>query len=87
MRQPAIHSNTTEKPKGVIVIGGGVGDMLAATDLAEAGLTPYLVDMVNQREHYAWVHPNDPVGAMNIARELVRTDVEPVRHAEPIHKK
>ena len=63
MHQPAIPSDITEKPKGVFAIGGGVGSMLAVIDLAEARLNPYLVDIVNLREHCAWVHPNDPAGA------------------------
>lgn len=86
MHQPAIPSDITEKPKGVLVIGGGVSGMRAAIDLAEAGLNPYLVDMVNLREHCAWVHPNDPAGATRKVCELIHTVVERVRHPEPIYK-
>jgi heterodisulfide reductase subunit A len=52
----------------------------------EAGLNPYLVEMVNLREHCAWVHPNDPAGATYKACELVRMGVERVRRSKPIHK-
>jgi heterodisulfide reductase subunit A len=37
--------NGEKKPDGVLVIGGGVGGMRAALDLAEAGIHAYLLEM------------------------------------------
>lgn len=53
---------------------------------AEAGINPYLTEMVNLREHCAWVHQNDPSGATRTACELIRIAVERVNLAEPIYK-
>ena len=86
MHQPAIPSDITEKPKGVFAIGGDVGSMLAVINLAETRLNPYLVDIINLREHCAWVHPNDPAGVTRKKCELIRTGVERVRHVVPIYK-
>ncbi|MCK4693003.1 MAG: CoB--CoM heterodisulfide reductase iron-sulfur subunit A family protein, partial [Anaerolineales bacterium] len=44
MHQPAMPGDSTEKPKGVLVVGGGVGGMRAAIDLAEAGIHAYLLE-------------------------------------------
>lgn len=54
--------------------------------VSETGINPYLVEMVNLREHCAWVHQNDPHGATHKACELIRMGVERVRHAIPIVK-
>ena len=54
--------------------------------VSEAGINPYLVEMVNLREHCSWVHPSDPEGATRKAAELIRMGVERVRMAHPIHK-
>ena len=75
MHRLAIPIDITEKPKGVLVIGEDVGGMRVAIDLAEAGLNPYLIDMVNLPEHCARVHPNVPAGSTRKARELIRTGV------------
>ncbi len=53
---------------------------------SEAGLNPYLMEMVNLREHCAWVHGQEAQAATRKALELVRMGVERVRHAEPIEK-
>jgi heterodisulfide reductase subunit A len=53
---------------------------------AEAGINPYMLEMVNLREHCAWVHPHDPVGATRKAAELIRIGVQRVRLAQPISK-
>lgn len=53
---------------------------------AEAGINPYLVEMVNLREHCAWVHNQDPIGATRKACELLRVAIERVKLAEPIQK-
>lgn len=53
---------------------------------SEAGFNPYMIEMVNLREHCSWVHQADPVGATRKACELIRIGVERVRLAEPINK-
>ena len=52
----------------------------------EAGLNPYMVEMVNLREQCAWVHGTDPQGATRKARELIRVAGRRVWLARPIHK-
>jgi heterodisulfide reductase subunit A len=52
----------------------------------QAGLNPYLLEMANVREHCAWPHVDDPVGATREAKELVRVAVARARLAEPVHK-
>jgi heterodisulfide reductase subunit A len=52
----------------------------------QAGLNPYLVEMVNIREHCAWVHSAQPQAATQKAMELLRIGVERVRVMTPIHK-
>ena len=54
--------------------------------VAEAGLNPYLFEMVNLREHCAWVHEHDPAGATRKACEMLGLGVARLRQAEPIHK-
>ena len=54
--------------------------------IAEAAINPYLVEMVNLREHCAWVHAGDPAGATRKACEMLRVAVARVRAAEAIHK-
>ena len=52
----------------------------------EAGLDPYLMEMVNLREHCAWAHVDDPPGATRKAKEMLRMAVARARAAEPVHK-
>jgi len=52
----------------------------------QAGLNPYLLEMANIREHCAWPHVDDPVGATRAAKELVRLATARVWLAEPVHK-
>jgi heterodisulfide reductase subunit A len=52
----------------------------------EAGLNPYLMEMVNLREQCAWAHGHDPEGATRKAKELVRVGVERVRRAQAVSK-
>jgi heterodisulfide reductase subunit A len=54
--------------------------------VAEAGLNPYMLEMVNLREHCAWVHSDDPNGATRKATELMRMGVARARRARPIAK-
>jgi len=43
--------------------------------VADAGLNPYLMEMANIREHVSWVHQDDPEGATEKAKDLVRSAV------------
>ncbi len=52
----------------------------------KAGLNPYLFEMANIREHSSWVHPDDPEGATEKAKTLVRMAVAKARLLEPIEK-
>lgn len=52
----------------------------------EAGLNPYLLEMINVREHCAWAHIDDPAGATRKAKELMRMAHGRVMTAEPVHK-
>jgi len=52
----------------------------------QAGLNPYLVEMVNIREHCAWVHSAYPQAATHKAMELLHTGIARVRLVTPIHK-
>ena len=46
----------------------------------EAGLNPYLLEMVNLREHCSWVHTHEHDAATAKAKDLVRSGVARVRH-------
>ncbi len=52
----------------------------------QAGLNPYLMEMVNLREHCAWVHVDDPAGATRKAKAMLTTALARVRLAEPVYK-
>ena len=52
----------------------------------EAGLNPYLAEMVNVREQCAWVHAGDLEGATRKAKELVRVGVARASLAQPLYK-
>ncbi len=52
--------------------------------LSEAGLNPYLVEMVNIREHCAWVHAGEPEAAQHKALELIRMGLAKARLAVPL---
>jgi heterodisulfide reductase subunit A2 len=54
--------------------------------LREAGLNPYLFEMVNIREHCSWVHMNDKEGATKKAKDLVRMGLAKSRMHEPLYK-
>ncbi len=52
----------------------------------ETGLNPYLTEMVNLREHCAWVHHDDPAGATRRAFEQVRVAAARLTKARPVEK-
>ena len=51
--------------------------------VADAGLNPYLFEMVNIREHCSWVHQNEKELATEKAKDLVRSGVARARVLEP----
>ncbi len=50
----------------------------------EAGINPYLFEMVNIREHCSWVHRRDKEAAQAKARDLIRMAVAKALLLEPI---
>jgi len=53
----------------------------------EAGLNPYLLEIVNLREHCSWPHSEEPEKATEKAKELVRMGVAKARLLEPLEKR
>jgi heterodisulfide reductase subunit A len=51
--------------------------------VGRSGLNPYLFQMVNVREHCAWIH-SDPAAATEKAKALCRAAIERVVHQEPL---
>jgi heterodisulfide reductase subunit A len=54
--------------------------------VAEAGLNPYLVEVVNLREQVSWPHSHEPEKATEKAKALVRMGVARVKLLEPLEK-
>jgi len=52
--------------------------------LKEGGLNPYLLAMVNIREHASWVHQSEPELATQKAIDLVRMAVSKARELQPL---
>jgi len=52
----------------------------------EAGLNPYLFEMVNIRDQCSWVHMHQPREATEKAKELVRSVVAKARLLKPLKK-
>ncbi|MDD3579538.1 MAG: hydrogenase iron-sulfur subunit [Desulfobacca sp.] len=52
--------------------------------LIEAGVNPYLLEMVNIREHCSWVHMQEPEAAQDKALELIKMGLARVRLARPL---
>ena len=55
--------------------------------VGEAGLNPYLTEIVNLREHVSWPHTSEPEKATEKAKALVRIGVARVRLSEPLKKR
>ena len=51
--------------------------------VADAGLNPYLFEMVNIREHCSWVHLHDRKAATDKAKDFVKIGVAKARYLEP----
>jgi len=54
--------------------------------VAEAGLNPYLTEIVNLREQVSWAHTHHPEKATEKAKALVRMGVARARLLEPLKK-
>jgi heterodisulfide reductase subunit A len=52
--------------------------------LAENGVNPYLLEIVNIREHCSWVHAQEPEAALVKALDLIRMGLAKVRDAVPL---
>jgi heterodisulfide reductase subunit A len=55
--------------------------------VAEAGLNPYLTEIVNLREQVSWAHIHEPGKATEKAKALVRMGVARARLLEPLEKR
>jgi heterodisulfide reductase subunit A len=55
--------------------------------VAEAGLNPYLTEIVNLREQVSWAHVHQPGKATEKAEALVRMSVAHARLLEPLEKR
>jgi len=51
--------------------------------VADVGLNPYLMEMVNLREHCSWVHLHDRKAATEKAKDMVKVGVARARNLEP----
>jgi len=54
--------------------------------VADAGLNPYLLEIVNIREHVSWVHSEEPEKATEKAKVLITMGVERARFLEPLER-
>ncbi len=61
-------------------------DSLFQRTVRQAGLNPYLSELVNLREQCMRVHQTQPALANRKAKELVRIAVGRVKAAQPVHK-
>jgi len=55
--------------------------------IEQAGLNPYILEIVNLREHCSWPHSDEPEKATEKAKELVRMGVARVRLLEPLERR
>ncbi len=55
--------------------------------VAEAGLNPYLTEIVNLREQVSWAHTHEPEKATEKAKALVRMGVARAQLLEPLEKR
>lgn len=53
----------------------------------EAGLNPYLLEIVNIREQCAWVHLKDKLGATEKAKRMIAAGVEAVKASQPVESR
>ena len=55
--------------------------------IEQAELNPYVLEIVNLREHCSWPHSEEPEKATEKAKELVRMGVARVRLLEPLERR
>jgi len=55
--------------------------------VAQAGLNPYLLEIVNLREHVSWPHSDEPEKATEKAKVLLRMGLARVKLLEPLEKR
>jgi heterodisulfide reductase subunit A len=51
--------------------------------VADVGVNPYLLEMVNLREHCSWVHLHDRKAATEKAKDMVKVGVARARYLDP----
>ena len=61
-------------------------ELLFRATCEEAGLNPYLFEMVNIREHDSWVHSQEPEEATQKAMDLVKMAVAKARLLSPLNR-
>jgi len=62
-------------------------ESLFQNTIREAGLNPYLFELVNIREQCSWVHMTEPLAATEKAKELVGMSVAKSKLFEPVKEK
>jgi len=72
----------------VVVVGCShrTHESLFQRTVRQAGLNPYLLEMVNIREHCAWVHSAHPQMATQKAMDLLHRGIARARLVTPLHK-
>lgn len=55
--------------------------------IEQAGLNPYILEIVNLREHCSWPHSEKPEKATEKSKELVRMGIARVRLLEPLERR
>jgi len=87
--QDAIKEAAAEHDLNRIVIGAcshRTHESLFQRTVKQAGLNPYLMEMVNLRGFCAWVHPHQPEQATRKAAEMIRLGVSRAALLEPVYK-
>ncbi|MEM1520502.1 MAG: CoB--CoM heterodisulfide reductase iron-sulfur subunit A family protein [Candidatus Korarchaeum sp.] len=54
--------------------------------VSEAGLNPFLIDLIAIREGSSWVHYDNPKAATEKAKDMIRMSVARARNLEPLEK-
>ena len=54
--------------------------------MREAGLSPYVFEQANIREHCSWIHSDDPEAATDKAIDLVRMSIARAKLLEPLEE-
>lgn len=62
-------------------------EKLFQNTLREAGLNPFLFELVNIRDQNSWVHQNEPEKATQKACDLIRMNLAKVVNLKPLKKK